>query len=342
MGDAVQGGMIRELPSSVQVSMPLNRTIMLAVSAAVFLGNAEVSAQTNLTPNVRSSVIDSLAARLERSYVDADTGRMISNVVRRQLRSGAYDTIRSEIGFAEQVTRDLRSVNGDLHLNLRLQPASSPGAAGAGNSIANHGIVRVEVMPGNIGYMEIHAFQGSPGYEKAIVDALAKLEDTNAIIIDVRRHRGGSSQMSHLLFSHFLPAQPIETIRVVDRNNGVTIRRSVQDVPGPRRTDVPLYVLTSQYTGSAGEEFTFVLRNQKRATIVGDRTAGAGHMVNSFPVGHGFSAGVSITRVSDPRTGAEWEIVGVSPDIKVPSEDALDVAYAAARRGAPEKGNPVP
>ena len=110
------------------------------------------------------------------------------------------------------------------------------------------------------------------------------------------------------------------------------LQQSVADVPGPRRTDVPLYVLTSRGTASAAEEFSFVLKNQHRATFVGDRTAGAGHMVGRFPLPRNFVASVSITRVSDPKTGAEWEGVGVQPDRLVVPEQALSVAHAMALR----------
>jgi hypothetical protein len=113
-------------------------------------------------------------------------------------------------------------------------------------------------------------------------------------------------------------------------------------VPGPRRPDVPLYVLTSQGTASAAEEFTFVLKNQKRATIVGDRTAGAGHMVNGFPLGYGYTARISITRVTDARSGLEWEGAGVQPDVRSAPEHALALAHAAAlRRIASQTENAV-
>jgi C-terminal processing protease CtpA/Prc len=36
-----------------------------------------------------------------------------------------------------------------------------------------------------------------------------------------------------------------------------------------------------------------VLKNQRRATIVGTRTAGAGHMVAFAPAGYGFTLGFS-------------------------------------------------
>ena len=174
---------------------------------------------------------------------------------------------------------------------------------------------------------------GAPGVEDVVANALRFLERTDAIIIDVRRNGGGSGEMSHLVFSHFLPAEPVPTIRVVNRATGERReQKSLATVPGPRRPDVPLYVLTSQATGSAAEEFSFVLKNLGRATIVGDRTAGAGHMVGGFPVGHGFVGGVSLTRVTDPKTGREWERVGVQPDVAVSPERALDVAQVAAMR----------
>jgi len=139
--------------------------------------------------------------------------------------------------------------------------------------------------------------------------------------------------MSHMLFSHFLPAQPVNTIKVFNRaSNNTQMRQSMAEVVGPRRTDVPLYLLTSQGTASAAEEFSFVLKNAQRATLVGDHTAGAGHMVNVGGIGNGFAVGVSVTRVMDARTGLEWEGAGVQPDVRVAPELALDVAQAAALR----------
>jgi hypothetical protein len=89
-------------------------------------------------------------------------------------------------------------------------------------------------------------------------------------------------------------------------------------------------VLTSGATASAGEDFTFVLKNMHRATIVGGTTAGAGHNNANVDIGEGFSASISFTRVMDPKTGAEWERVGVTPDVPVDQARALDVAHALA------------
>jgi hypothetical protein len=344
--------------------------VLLAASSIVPLARA-ADAPPPLDRKLRSEIIEGTCAELERTYVEADTAKLIARVLRSRLKSGAYDKITDQNDFAQAVTKDLRSLNGDLHLSLRPGSLGASGgpvtqrrvvggsdsartAAPAGGAPVvvrrvaggangrpipglpdarehNFGLERAEILPGNVGYLEVTGFNEAPGYEEAMAAALKFLERTDAMIIDVRRNGGGSGVMSHMLFSHFLPADSVPTIRVKSRATPEPeLRRSYVDVPGPRRPDVPLYVLTSRNTGSAAEEFSFVLHNLKRATLVGERTAGAGHMVDFVNVPANFVLGVSITRVSDPKTGAEWEAVGVPVDHAVEADQALNVAQQDA------------
>ena len=80
---------------------------LLPVSRAVVAQSVPVDAAT------RSTVVDSVTRLLVRHYIDADTARMIGDVLRESLRAGAYDAITNPAAFAEAVTRDLRQVNGD-------------------------------------------------------------------------------------------------------------------------------------------------------------------------------------------------------------------------------------
>jgi retinol-binding protein 3 len=313
----------------------LRRTAAVAL-ALIVLTDLPGHAQTPVFDGtVRSAVIDSLKAQLIQRYVSEDTARMIGAVLDRHLKAGAYDTLRTPARFAEVVSRHLRSINNDGHLGLAYQPnpPAPQGQAPAGPppnpGRGNYGLTRIEILPGNIGYLEITGFNAPRGYDEAVAHAMRVLQNTDALIIDVRRNGGGSSAYSHLVFSYFLPEKPVETIRTVQRT-ATNVRSSVATVAGPRRENVPLYLLTSQGTASAAEEFSFVLKNKKRATLVGDRTAGAGHMVGGFPVGHGFVGRISITRVMDAESGLEWETVGVLPDIKVAPEIALETAHALA------------
>lgn len=291
-----------------------------------------------MTPAIRAEVIDAAVAGLAQAYVDPEAGRTIGLGLVAKLKARAYDQMTNPAQFADAVTRDLRAVNGDLHLGLRFSPTPPVAGGPAFDPFRdaerqNFGFGRAEIMEGNVGYLEITGFNGAKGYQEVAVDALRFLSRADALIIDLRRNGGGSSETTHFVFSHFLGPTPVATIRVQSRSDpDGTVRQSLATVPGPRRPDVPLFLLTSQGTGSAAEEFSFVLKNLKRATLVGTRTAGAGHMVASRPVGHGFNLSVSITRVSDPATGREWEQVGVQPDVAVPAERALLEAHASALR----------
>ena len=304
----------------------------------------------------RRAVIDTLAARLERHYVDADTGVLIARHVVARLSAGAYDTITSPARFAEVLTTDMRTVNDDRHLNVTYNPLvralrpppegirmgvlpptlppvgappSGPGADAARRS--NYGLGRIEVLPGNVGYMDIRGFSGAAAVVGAIKSALEYLQGTDAIIFDLRRNGGGSPFSVNVIISHFTNGDTIPSLTVTNRSaNQKFTRYTYAQVPGPRRPTVPLYVLTSGATASAGEDFTFVLKNMKRATIVGGTTAGAGHNNANVDLGEGFAASISFTRVTDPKTGAEWERVGVAPDVRVDQAKALDVAHALA------------
>jgi len=63
-------------------------------------------------------------------------------------------------------------------------------------------------------------------------------------------------------------------------------------VPGKRLTGKPVFVLTSKRTFSGAEEFSFNLKNLKRATIIGEITGGGAHPVSGHRVDDHFMIGV--------------------------------------------------
>jgi hypothetical protein len=329
-------------------------TPLAAQQPAPAARQASASRATPLTTQVRRDVIDSIAAQLVRHYIVADTGRMIGDHLKKRLAAGAYDAITNPLQFAEVVGEDMRAVNGDRHLFVGYdpeRPGLRPGPEGirmlgpgpgdgdgspppqvvAAQRRTHFALGKVDVLPGNVGYFEIRGFSGVPEAREAVVSALEYLRYTDAMIFDLRRNGGGSAELVNFVLSHFTGPDTLASLTVKNRSGNESFTRyTLATVPGPRRPDVPVFVLTSGFTASAGEDFAFVLAHLGRATLVGETTAGAGRNNAVLDVGHGFGASISFSRVTDPKTGAEWERVGVKPDVMVDQARALDVAHAQA------------
>lgn len=107
---------------------------------------------------------------------------------------------------------------------------------------------------------------------------------------------------------------------------------TAEDVAGPKFGKTPVYVLTSAATFSGGEEFTYDLKNLKRAVIVGETTGGGAHPVMMHRIDAHFIIGVPFARPINPVSKTDWEGTGVAPDVKVKSADALQVAEQLALR----------
>jgi len=93
-------------------------------------------------------------------------------------------------------------------------------------------------------------------------------------------------------------------------------------------TDV--YVLTSGRTFSAAEEFTYNLKNLKRAVIVGEVTGGGAHPVDFMIINDNFGITMPKGRAINPITKTNWEGTGIAPDYEVAAPAAFDKALGVA------------
>ncbi len=90
-------------------------------------------------------------------------------------------------------------------------------------------------------------------------------------------------------------------------------------------------MLSSTKTFSAAEEFSFDLKNLKRATLIGESTGGGAHTIAPHRLDDHFVMEVPFGRIVDPISKKDWEGMEVEPDIKVDAADAL--AQALRRVG---------
>jgi C-terminal processing protease CtpA/Prc len=169
----------------------------------------------------------------------------------------------------------------------------------------------------------------APCGETAIA-AMNFLAHVDAIIFDLRDNGGGDPAMIALI-STYLFDQPTHLNDIWTRKTGATQQYwTLSVVPGKRLSAAPAFVLTSPRTFSGAEEFSYNLKNLKRATIVGETTGGGAHPVHGERIDDRFMIGVPFARAINPITKSNWEGTGVEPDVKVPAADALATAQKLA------------
>jgi hypothetical protein len=291
----------------------------------------------------RAAIVDSVAFTLREYYVFPAKGDEMATLVEEKLAAGDYDEFVSPIPFADQLTEDIISVTGDRHLGVRFVPASQlreEETLGeeelherrlAELRARNFGFVKLERLQGNIGYLDLRQFADARDAGETAVAAMNFLAWTDAIIFDLRQNGGGSPSMIQLI-SSYLFEEPVHLNSFYIRADDSMKQFWTQaQVIGPRMVDKPVYVLTSNYTFSGAEEFSYNLKNLERATLIGETTGGGAHPVQ----GHVFpdlsiSMRVPFGRAVNPITGTNWEGTGVEPHIAVPADEALEVAQIEA------------
>ena len=296
--------------------------------------------------SMRTAVIDGALAALNESYVYPDVAKQMEHAIRARQQRGEYEAVTSAGRLAELLTKHLREVSRDLHLQVNLIPSGPPPGppppppSGAGGTMEerrrgvaarrNFGFARVERLEGNIGYIDLRGFTSPEIAGETATAAMTFLGGTDAIIFDVRQNGGGSPEMVAFLSSYLFEG----TVHLNDLYSRPTneTRQSwtLPYVPGRRFPAKSVYILTSRKTFSGAEEFTYNLRHLGRATVVGEPTAGAAHLVGGQRLTDGFAIAVPTGRPINPVTKTSWEGVGVEPHVKVPAENALSVAHAIA------------
>lgn len=308
---------------------------------------------TSVSAAARAALVNALSDSLINGYIYEKTGRMLADSLKSELVSGAYDSFGTGESFAERVTQTLRRISNDRHLGVRYgmmpqaggpvrrrvapestsrRPAPSVSGISPVISLPEYGFESAQILPGNIGYLDLRGFSGDPGAIQAVDSVMALFANTKAIIIDIGRNRGGGPQVIQHL-SAYLFDKPTHLVTSYARGMDAPIERwTTTSVPGKRLPKTPVYVLTSRSTISAAESFAFGLKNHNRITIVGERTAGGGHFGAFVPLTPGFSMFLPRGRTYDPRTNQGWEAEGLKPDVDVPYERALETALTLARK----------
>lgn len=277
-------------------------------------------------------------------YVLPERRPALDAILARGLASGRYDA-RDPAALAERINADLETAGHDRHLNFNFNPRQAeilaagrqeqPDNSGYERQVraANHGVSELRVLPGNVRYLAYDGFMWiGPESAAALDTAMRFLAGGEAVIIDLRRNGGGSPEAVQYLVSHFLPAdRPLVTFYMNGQAEAEALS-TLAEVPAGRMVGKPLYVLTSNGTASAAEEFTGHVGGYRIGELVGETTAGAGFRNELVPIAGQFVLSVSVGRAVLASTGRDWEATGLAPTVQAPIAGALDVAHGLALR----------
>ncbi|HZR23302.1 MAG TPA: S41 family peptidase [Vicinamibacterales bacterium] len=301
------------------------------------------------------TVVSKLAAELRARYVFPERAEQAAQHLTVANDRGQFASATAPADLAAAIDTFLRNELHDQHLRIEYRaPSEEPKPGGPRKPTAeryrdyeraaaereNAGVRMAAQLDGNVGYLRISGFPDAAVLAERLASALGLLHNTTALIIDLRDNHGGNPHGVALLESYFFePWQPRELNDIVTRTpQGFETRQFwTMGVPAALYYDRDVYVLTSSRTISAGEGFAYEMQAAKRATVVGEVTAGAANPANEVSLGDGFFAAIPFGRALNPETKTNWEGTGVHPDVTVDAAGALPHAYVMALRRAAEQ-----
>jgi hypothetical protein len=302
---------------------------------------ADMNMNVKMDAATRARVIDGAIASLNEFYVFAETAKKMEEALRARQKQGAYDAVDDGEKFATMLTEDLQGVSHDKHLRVNFVPMVLPKGepertpdveAQMRTQMERNNCFfdKVERLPSNIGYVKFNAFADPQVCGPTATAAMNFLGNVDAIIFDLRDNGGGDPKMVTYI-STYLFSEPTHLNDLYNRKEDSTTQFwTLPYVPGKRLAGKPAFVLTSKRTFSGGEEFTYNLKSLKRATIIGETTGGGAHPVSGHRIDDHFMIGVPFAKAVNPVSKTNWEGTGVEPDVKVPADEALDVAKKMA------------
>lgn len=319
--------------------------LIILLLTAISTGVKSQVALPAVTAQEQALVVDSLVTMLNRDYVFPDKAKEMGELMKKNFQDGAYKPFTEPGKLAEKLTADMQSVSHDLHLRLmygpenikiqRSQEANADKDAVEKEilqdfSANNFGFKEVKILDGNIGYLKLNSFVDARYGAPTAAAAMQMMAYTDAIIFDLRENGGGNPSMIQFITTYLLNEPTHLNTFYWRPTDDLQQFWTLPYVPGKTMPKTDVYILTSNRTFSGAEEFTYNLKNLKRAVIVGETTGGGAHPVDFMIIDDNFAVAMPKGRAINPITKTNWEGTGVAPDYQVAAPDALDKALLIA------------
>jgi carboxyl-terminal processing protease len=173
-------------------------------------------------------------------------------------------------------------------------------------------------------------------------DAFGEAREAGArrFVLDLRNNPGGRLDQAVEVAGFFLEPESVAYVR-----KDASGEREPIEVEGePGLTDAPLVVLVSNGSASSSEIVAGALRDNDRATVVGQTTFGTGTVLSEFELDDGSSILLGVAEWLTPD-GDFIRETGIEPDVEVKLDEGTEPlrprTFATSPRGGPSQGRPV-
>jgi carboxyl-terminal processing protease len=147
----------------------------------------------------------------------------------------------------------------------------------------------------------------------------ARAAGAERFVLDLRNNPGGRLDQAVQMAGYFL--EPGSVVYV--RKDASGEREEITVEGDPESTDAPLTVLVNGGSASSAEILAGALRDNGRATVIGETTYGTGTVLSEFALRDGSSILLGVAEWLTPD-GDFIRETGIKPDVKVPLENGAE------------------
>jgi len=177
------------------------------------------------------------------------------------------------------------------------------------------------ILPNNIGYIHFSAFEMPVDFYKMQMNkVMTALKDTKGMIVDIRNHPGGDDRVSRYVAGWFVNEKKL--FMITKKKKGPAHDDFTKpeywyaDKQGSFQYTKPVELLTTRWTSSAAETFTWAMNTQTHVTQIGDTTAGGFSDVIARELPNGWLYFVSVGDFRNAKGNSE-EGKGIAPVVYV-------------------------
>lgn len=214
----------------------------------------------------------------------------------------ASNKIRGEIG--SKVTLEILRDNKTLTFEITRD-----------NIKINH--VEGKMLEGNIGYIEFNSFdEGCSEEFKTKLEELKK-QNITSLIIDIRNNGGGLVDEA-LDIADYIVEKDKNLLITVDKKQNEEIAKSKKEPI----INVPVVILMNESSASASEILAGALKDNGKATIVGEKSYGKGVIQELLTLTDGSGLKITTNEYFTPNRN-KINKVGITPDVEVELDESI-------------------